>query len=132
MRRRLRVLVLAALIGAAITVGSALAYSTVYAGPKTWNQGWDADSFYDDSIIPSWDFNEMGPKADDICFISSPPCTSRVTFIDGSGNWTYSHSDDNDWTVTSIPYPSYFYNKKPYCKNNSTYVYTAQCDAHTA
>jgi hypothetical protein len=134
MRLRLGMLLISALIGATLGVSAALAYSTTYAGPKTWYQGWDADAFYDSGVIPPWDYNQMGPKSDNLChyYVDQPKCTSRVVFIDGSGGWTYSHSDDNDWTVTSIPYGWFYYNKKPYCKNNSPYVYTSRCYADTA
>jgi hypothetical protein len=102
--------------------------AVVYAGPKTWNQAWDQDGTYD-SAGSRWVYNEMGPKSDDAC---SGSCESRVVFINTSGGWTYSYTDTFSWTITTIPPGSENYGKKPYCKNNSVYVYTAQCDAFTA
>jgi hypothetical protein len=70
----------------------------------------------------------MGPQADDGCY---PSCSSRVAFIDTSGGWTNSYTDSNSRTVRGIPEGSQFYIKKALCKNNSSYVYTAQCDEST-
>jgi hypothetical protein len=100
---------------------SSVAQALTYAGPKTWHQGWDADAFYDGG--PWWWYNEMGNKS---CgWIVG--CYARVTFINTSGGWTWSHTDIAPDTYTWIPSGSEFYTKKPYCKNNSDMVYTAHC-----
>lgn len=116
------------LIGAglmAVTVPAALAYTLTYAGSKTWLQGWDARGGSDAGLPFRWRIDSMGPKADDSCF---PNCSSRVAFILPNGNWTYSYTDNNSWTVRGIPEGSQYYDKTPYCKNNSSYVYVARCD----
>jgi hypothetical protein len=127
-RRRICLLLATAMIGAGIAASTVSAYATVYAGPKTWLPGWWEDSFYDGGNWPyPWNYNEMGPKLDDSCY---GLCSSRVTFIDGSGGWRYSISNSFNWTFTSIPYPDYlFFKKKPYCRNNSDYTYDAECYA---
>jgi hypothetical protein len=95
-----------------------------YAGPKTWLSGWWEDGNYD-SLVSEWWYNEMGPKSDDVCYTF---CTSRVAFIDGSGNWHYSRSDATSWTSTYIPFGEDYFRKKPYCKNNSDWTYDAECN----
>jgi hypothetical protein len=106
----------ASIVAAGVFALSALA--TTYAGPKTWNQGWDASSGYDSS--PHWFYdNEMTNK--------SAPYDSRVAFIDPGGNWSYSYTDASWDTWTLIPSPSEAYQKKAYCKNNSAAVYVATC-----
>jgi hypothetical protein len=119
------------LIGAglmAVLVPAALAYTVTYAGPKTWLQGWDATGGSDAGTPFRWRIDSMGPKSDDSCF---PNCSSRVAFILPSGTWTYSYTDSNSWTVRGIPEGSQYYDKRPFCKNNSSYVYIAQCDSST-
>ena len=85
------------------------------------------DSAYDTGVF-RWRYNEMGPKSDDACFGS---CTSRTTFIDAGGNWHFSHTDALSYTQSFIPDGQYFFMKKNYCKNNSSYVYTAACSTCT-
>lgn len=123
MGRRLLVMLGIGSFGALVL--AAMAFATLYAGPKTWYQGWDQDGPWD-TAQARWDWNGMGPKSDDACY---PNCSSRVTFIDTSSGWTYSHTDSLSWTETSIPSGSaQAYTKKPYCRNNSSDVYTAACE----
>jgi hypothetical protein len=104
------------------TSSVAHAFTLVYAGPKTWLQGWDAEAAYDGGP-PWWWYNEMGNKS---CgWVVG--CYARVTFINTSGGWTWSQTDIAPMTYTWIPSGSEFYLKKPYCKNNSSMVYTAHC-----
>jgi hypothetical protein len=109
---------LIALIGAII--GATSAYATVYAGPKTWLQGWDQHGPYDSSS-DRWKTNGMGDKN---CS-GGTGCFSRVTFIDANGRWHVSYTDDSVNTIT-VEY-SAGYTKKPYCQNNSSKVYVATC-----
>jgi hypothetical protein len=111
----------------AVLAGAAWAFCDFYAGPKTWLQGWDQGGQYD-AIGFYWDYNEMGPKSDDACYAA---CTSRVAFIDTSGSWHFSKTDSFDYTQTIIPDGFESFKKKPYCKNNSSYVYTAACGVCT-
>jgi hypothetical protein len=112
-----------------VVAAAAWAACGFYAGPKTWLQGWDQDGPYDGGQSGfRWDYNEMGPKSDDACYGA---CTSRVTFIDAGGNWHYSKTDAFNYTQTVIPDGGEHFTKKPYCKNNSSYVYTAACGVCT-
>lgn len=105
---------------AAVVIGVTAAFATVYAGPKTWDQGWDQDGPYDSSS-DRWVTDGMGSKNCN----SGDGCYSRVAFIDSSGTWHDSYTDDNVNTITAEPSPDY--QKKPYCKNNSDLVYIATC-----
>lgn len=100
----------------AVAIGAASAFATVYAGPKTWLQGWDQDGPYD---TPSYrfDIDGMGDK--------NSNSDSRVAFIDSNGTWHASYTDNAINTITQEP--NYNYQKKPYCKNNSSNVYVATC-----
>jgi hypothetical protein len=125
MMRRLLHAFLLVIVGASLVlVPAALALQLTYAGPKTWLQGWEEAGSYEGGPF-YWRINWMGPKSDDACY---PNCSSRVTFIDIPGNWHYSYTDTNSWTVRGIPEGEQFFYKKPLCKNNSSSVYTAQCD----
>jgi len=104
------------ILATAACLGAASAFATVYAGPKTWLQGWDQDGPYD---TPGYrfDIDGMGDK--------SEARSSRVAFIDSSGTWHASYTDDAWNTITQEP--NYNHQKEPYCKNNSSYVYVATC-----
>lgn len=50
---------------------------------------------------------------------------SRITFIDGSGNWSGSNADTLQTTASgTVPAT---YNKKAYCKNIDDHAYLAKC-----
>jgi hypothetical protein len=116
----------AVILVAALAGFAAAAYAdvdVVYAGPKTWAQGWDAASFYDSSAGNRWWWDAMDQKS---CG-GNPSCLARVAFIKPDGSWTYSYSDSAVATATSPPIGADNYTKKPYCKNNSSLVYVARC-----
>lgn len=110
-----------ALLTAAATF-SAATYAdvdVVYAGPKTWLQGWEASGSYDSAASNRWWWDEMDQKS---CY-----CYSRVAYIKPDGSWTYSYTDSSIATAKLIPVGQDNYTKKPFCKNNSDNVYTARC-----
>ena len=116
-------LVLLLLVAAATFAAASYATDVVYAGPKTWLPGWNAESYYDSAASNRWWWDEMDRKS---CGGASD-CFARVTFIKSDGTWTYSYSDTQVATATTIPLGAENYTKKPYCKNNSSRTYTARC-----
>jgi hypothetical protein len=107
---------------AALAIGAATATAEVYAGPKTWLQGWDASGNFDSSGS-RWYLDGMSNKS---CY-----CDARVAFIDTGGTWHVSYTDAQLNTGTGECAPGCIgYTKKPYCKNNSSSVYTAYCEAY--
>ena len=113
-------MIVLALVAARIAHAGA-AYT--FAGPKTWNQGWDAQGSYDGGSFPYDVYVDMNNKS---CG-GSGSCSARVAFIDGGGTWHCSTTDTTSRTWCQI-LSGYQFNKSPYCKNNSTVVYTAVCD----
>lgn len=110
MRRRIAILLVTGAVSLVFFVSSAFAYT--FAGPKTWLQGWDADSTF-----AVWYSATMGLKG-------TSGYSSRITFIDGNGNWHWSHTDTLPNTTT-FNYDSGYY--KAYCRNNDSVVYVATC-----
>ncbi len=94
-----------------------------FAGPKTWDQGWNASGSYDGGTYPYDVYVDMNNKS---CGGTSG-CYARVALIDGGGTWHCSTTDINTRTWCQI-LSGYEFNKKPYCANNSSLVYTAVCD----
>src|ERR687887_926499 len=116
-------LVLLLVIAGATFAAASYATDVVYAGPKTWLPGWNAESYYDSAASNRWWWDEMDRKS---CGGASD-CFARVTFIKSDGTWTYSYTDTAVATATTIPLGAENYTKKPYCKNNSSRTYTARC-----
>jgi hypothetical protein len=108
----------------AITLGFAAAHMAraatyTFAGPKTWAPGWWADWTYDGGIYPYWWWVSINHKT---CY-----CSGRVALIDGNGTWHCSTTDTQQETSCLLG-SGYQFDKKPYCKNNSTSYYVAKCD----
>jgi hypothetical protein len=61
---------------------------------------------------------------------TSEPQQGTVTFIKTDGGWSYTAIYGNATIVGSnIPYPSFAYYKKPYCKNSGAAAYWFRCAA---
>jgi hypothetical protein len=120
---RLASLLVVLSIAAATFAAASYAVDVVYAGPKTWLPGWDAESYYDSAASNRWWWDEMDRKS---CG-GAPDCFARVTFIKTDGSWSYSRTDTYVATYTTPPVGADNYTKKPYCKNNSSRTYTARC-----
>lgn len=115
MRRQMAILLVVGV--AAATLGTVAAYAGNYAGPKTWLPNYDASSSYS----TSWTTDSMYNKS---CG-NQNGCDARVAFIDSGGTWHDSYTDNLPATTT-FDFGSF--NKKAYCKNNSTRTYTATCE----
>ena len=112
-------------IAALVAAVRAGAVEVIYAGPKTWGQGWEATGSWDYNPA-CWYFNVMENKS---CGYQSN-CWARVAFIDNvSYAWHCSVTGIADATGCAQFNDTYV--KKPLCKNNSTIVYTAQCKVTT-
>jgi hypothetical protein len=118
-RRRLLVLLVLCAATSLMAEGASAWSQTTFAGPKSWLQGWDASGWWDTPNI-RWQTVDMTAKS---CY-----CSARVAFIDNvSYGWSCSVTNSNLDTGCVFFY-GYDFTKKPYCKNNSSTVYTARCD----
>jgi hypothetical protein len=120
--RRLRYALafLTVIVAAAFAIPAALgSYAVVYAGPKTWLPGYDADSAYDVSL-DRWYSNYM-ENVNNIGW-------QRVVFIDNNGgHWHYT-TDSYGYGVGYVHAPNdETYGKKLYCANIGGTTYTARC-----
>jgi hypothetical protein len=111
--RRFALALTVAVLATLVVSASGHAYGGIYAGPKTFLQGWWADSSYD----THWFYDEMDPSC---------VCLARVAFIDPSGTWHESISWASRRVYTWAD-REYGIPEKPFCKNNSSVVYTAYC-----
>jgi hypothetical protein len=124
-KRRALAAVIAAILAGAVAAIARANTNNEYAGPKTWLAGYYASDYFDGTYyggapIPWWFINGMYDK-------SCASCWSRITFIKPDGTWTYSYTSTGTVVNESIPSGSEAYEKKPYCKNNDTATYTADC-----
>ena len=123
-----RIAVLAACVCAVaaavlISVPAALAGAAyTFAGPKTWLPNYDASGAYDGGTFPYDVYVNMTNKS---CGGNSG-CYARVALIDSGGTWHCSTTDTRSETWCQI-LSGYEFNKKPYCLNNSSLTYTAEC-----
>jgi len=77
--RRLTAVAAAMTATAALLAGTAAAWTSMYAGPKTWLPGYDASGSYGDQYLITNVFENR-----------SITSWARVAYIDTSGNWSCS------------------------------------------
>jgi hypothetical protein len=102
-----------AFAGVATSAHERATIDVVYAGPKTWLPGWDAE----------WSYGTYY-KIANVFENRSINSWARVAYILQNGSWTCSYTSFS--TLTGCA-DSDTRTRKPYCKNNDTQTYTGQC-----
>src|SRR2546423_8812424 len=102
-----------ALAGGASPAGRRATDGIVYAGPKTWLPGWDAQLGYGTYYRYVNVFENRSSNS-----------WARVAYILETGAWTCTFTSFSTRTGCA---DSYTRRRKAYCKNNDTQIHTGQC-----